>query len=60
MVKMRTLVATIHHCESGTKEERQVTIIDDKPEYQLAKIYVVELGKSVVFSKSSNTILLPD
>ena len=59
-MKMRTLAVTIHHCESGTKEEKQVTIIDDKPEYELTKIYVIELGKSVVFDKSSNTILLPD
>jgi hypothetical protein len=59
-MKMRTLIATIHHAESGTKEERQVTIIDESPEYQLTMLYVVELGKSVVFQKSTNTILLPD
>lgn len=59
-MKMRTLLATIHHAESGIKEERQVTIIDEKPEHQLTMLYVVELGKSVVFEKSTNTILLPD
>ena len=59
-MKIRTLIVTVHHAESGTKEERQVTIIDDKPEYQLTKIHVVELGKPVVFDKSTNTILLPD
>lgn len=59
-MKIRVLIATIHHTESGTKEEKQVTILDDKPEYELAKIHVVELGKSVVFDKITNTLLLPD
>ncbi len=59
-MKIRTLMATIHHAESGTKEEKQVTIIDDKPEHQLTMLYVVELGKSAIFDKSTNTILLPD
>lgn len=57
---IRTLIATIHHCESNTKEERQITIIDDKPKYVLAVIYVVELERRVVFDKETNTVLLPD
>ncbi|NET62280.1 MAG: hypothetical protein F6K47_41095 [Symploca sp. SIO2E6] len=57
---MRTVIATIHHANSGWYEERLVTIIDDQPKYQLAKLFVPELGKKVVFDKTDNTILLPD
>ena len=59
-MKIRTVEATIHHAESNRKEIKQVTILDDKPENGLAMLYVVELGKKVVFEKDTNTILLPD
>jgi hypothetical protein len=59
-MKIRTVEATIHHAESNKKEIKRVTIFDDKPEYGLTKVYVVELGKSAIFEKDTNTILLPD
>ncbi|NEP56793.1 MAG: hypothetical protein F6J86_44390 [Symploca sp. SIO1B1] len=59
-MKIRTVIATIHHTESNRKEEKTVTLFDDKPQYQLAKIFVPELGKRVVFDKTDNSILLPD
>jgi hypothetical protein len=60
LMKIRTIEATIHHAESNTKEVKKVTIFDDQPKYGLAMLYVVELGKKVVFEKDTNTILLPD
>lgn len=57
---IRTIQATIDHTESGTQEVKEVTILDDTPEYELVKLYVVEYGKSVVFDRNTNTILLPD
>ena len=57
---IRTIRATINHTESGTQEVKEVTILDNDPEYELVKLYVVELGKSVIFDRNTNTILLPD
>lgn len=59
-MKIRTIRATINHTESGTYEVKEVTIFDNDSEYELVKLYVVEYGKSVVFHRDTNTILLPD
>ena len=59
-MKIRTLIVTIHHAESDWKEEKQVTIFDDKPDCQLAMLFVPEFGKRVVFDKTDNSILLRD
>lgn len=59
-MKIRTVRATINPTESGTQEVKEVTIFDNESKYELLKLYVVELGKSVVFDRNTNTILLPD
>ena len=59
-MKIRTVRATIDHTESGTQEVKEVTILDNKPEFGLVKLYVVEYGKLVIFHRDTNTILLPD
>ncbi len=61
-MKIRKLLATIRHCESGWQEEKWVHILftDRDEKYQLLKPYCVEYGKNVIFSKTDNEILLPD
>jgi hypothetical protein len=61
-VKIRSIKVTIHHAESDRREVKTLTFLfDDRSErYELTKVYVVELGRSVVFDKSENLVLLPD
>lgn len=61
-MKLRKITATFRHCNSLTQEEKTVNcIFDDRNEkYELTMVYVVELGKKVMFSKTDNTFLLPD
>jgi hypothetical protein len=61
-MKIRTITATFHYCNSGTKEERTVTCLftDRNEQYELTKVFVVEFGKSLVFSKSDNEFLVND
>jgi hypothetical protein len=61
-VKIREVLATVKHCNSGWKEEKLVHILfnDGDEKYQLLKPYCVDYGKNVIFSKTDNEILLPD
>ncbi|HEY9608490.1 hypothetical protein [Allocoleopsis sp.] len=61
-MKGRKITATFHYCNSGKKEVKTVNcLFDDKAEqYELTKVFVVEFGESLVFSKSDNTFLVND
>lgn len=61
-VKVREMLVTVIHCNSGKQEEKLVHFLftDSDEKYQLLKPYCVEYGKEVIFSKMDNTILLPD
>ena len=61
-MKIREVLATVKHCDSGRQEQKLVHILftDRDEKYQLLKPYCVEYGKNVIFSKTNNEILLPD
>jgi hypothetical protein len=61
-LKIREVLATVNHCNSGWQEQKLVHILftDRDEKYQLLKPYCVEYGKNVIFSKTNNEILLPD
>lgn len=61
-MKIRQITANFHYCNSGMKEEKTVNCIftDDNEKYLLTKVYVVELQKKVLFSKTDNTFLIND
>lgn len=61
-MKIRRISATFHYCNSGDKEEKTVDCLFDESaeKYTLTKVYVVQLAKSFVFSKSDNTFLVND
>ncbi|OBQ30105.1 MAG: hypothetical protein AN483_06880 [Aphanizomenon flos-aquae MDT14a] len=60
--KIRTITGTFKYCNSGTEEVKTVTcLFDERSEkYELTKIYVVEFGCKLVFSKSDNEFLVND
>ncbi len=61
-MKIRQITGTFRYCNSGRKEERTVTCLftDRNEQYELTKVFVVEFGKSLVFSKSDNEFLVND
>ncbi|MDY6941267.1 MAG: hypothetical protein SWY16_26870 [Cyanobacteriota bacterium] len=61
-MKIRKIEVTVNHAESERTEVQTLTFLfDDRAEkYELTKVYVVELGKKVIFSKSENLVILPD
>jgi hypothetical protein len=61
-VKIRQVLATVKHCNSGWQEQKlgHILFTDRDGKYQLLKPYCVEDGKKVTFSKTENEILLPD
>jgi hypothetical protein len=61
-MKGQTITAIFHYCNSDRKEVKTVNcLFDEKAEqYELTKVFVVELGKKLVFSKLDNTFLVND
>jgi hypothetical protein len=61
-MKIRKILVTVKHCESGWQEQKLVHILftDRDEKYQLLKPFCVEYSKNVIFSKTDNEILLPD
>lgn len=59
-MKIRRITATIQYCNSGRTEERTVTCLFDdiSEQYELTKVFVVELGKKLIFSKNDQTFLV--
>jgi hypothetical protein len=60
--KIRTITGTFKYCNSGRQEVKTVTcLFDDRAEkLELTKVYVVEFGCKLVFSKSDNEFLVND
>ena len=61
-MKARTITATFKYCNSGREQVKTVNCLftDRNEQYQLTKVYVVEFGYEVLFSKDSNTFLVND
>ncbi len=61
-MKGRVITATFHYCNSNRKEVKTVNCLfdDESEKYELTKVFVVEFGTSLVFSKSDNTFLVND
>ncbi|MFB2880696.1 hypothetical protein [Floridanema aerugineum] len=61
-MKIRRITATIQYCNSGRTEERTVTCLFDdiSEQYELTKVFVVELAKKLTFSKNDQTFLVND
>ncbi|KOP23116.1 hypothetical protein AMR41_27820 [Hapalosiphon sp. MRB220] len=61
-MKARLITATFKYCNSGKQEEKTVNCLFDEraEEYELTKVYVVEFGCELVFSKTDNTFLVND
>ncbi|TBR56431.1 hypothetical protein B4U84_29865 [Westiellopsis prolifica IICB1] len=61
-MKIRQVTATFKYCNSGRQEEKTVNCLFDEnaEKYQLTKVYVVEFGCKLVFSKTDNTFLVND
>ncbi|WP_088894964.1 hypothetical protein [Leptolyngbya ohadii] len=61
-LRLRTVTVTIKHTESQWKEEKTVNLqYDDRTDqFELVKVFCLELGKEVLFCKNTNEILLPD
>jgi hypothetical protein len=59
-VKIREVLATVKHCNSGRQEQKLVHILftDRDEKYQLLKLYCVEYGKNVIFSKTDTALCL--
>lgn len=59
-MKARKITATFKYCDSGRVEEKTVNcLFDDRSEqYELTKVYVVEFGKKILFSKNINNSFL--
>ena len=60
--RLRTVTATIKHTESNWQEQKTVTLQynDRTDQFELVKVFCLELGKEVIFCKNTNEILLPD
>ncbi|WP_138504491.1 hypothetical protein [Nostoc sp. PA-18-2419] len=60
--KIRTITATFKYCNSGTEEIKTVTcLFDERAEkFELTKVYVVEFGCKLIFSKPHNHFLVND
>jgi hypothetical protein len=61
-MKARRITATFKYCNSSKQEEKTVDCLFDEraEEYELTKVYVVEFGCELVFSKTDNTFLVND
>ncbi|RAM48830.1 MAG: hypothetical protein C6Y22_25765 [Hapalosiphonaceae cyanobacterium JJU2] len=61
-MKARKITATFKYCNSGREQEKTVNCLFDEraEEYELTKVYVVEFGCELVFSKTDNTFLVND
>jgi hypothetical protein len=61
-MKVRTITATFKYCNSGIQEVKTVNCLftDRNEKYELTKVYVVEFGHEVLFSKDDNTFLVND
>jgi hypothetical protein len=55
-MKARTITATFKYCNSCTQEVKTVNcLFDDRAEkHELTKVYVVEFGCELIFSKLDN------
>lgn len=60
--KMRTITGIFKYCNSGTEEVKTVTCLFDEraEQYELTKVYVVEFGCKLIFSKTDNEFLVND
>jgi hypothetical protein len=60
--KIRKITGTVKYCNSGTQEERTLTCLftERSEKYMLTKVYVVEFGCELVFSKDNNEFLVND
>ncbi|BAZ71255.1 hypothetical protein NIES4106_60520 (plasmid) [Fischerella sp. NIES-4106] len=61
-MKARLITATFKYCNSGREQEKTVNCLFDEnaEKYELTKVYVVEFGYKLVFSKTDNTFLVND
>ncbi len=61
-MKARLITTTFKYCNSGREEVKTVNcLFDDRAEkYELTKVYVVEFGQELVFSKLDNHFLVND
>jgi hypothetical protein len=60
--KLRTITGIFKYCNSGREEVKTVTCLftESSEKYELTKVYVVEFGCELVFSKSDNEFLVND
>jgi hypothetical protein len=61
-MRIRIVEATIVHTESQLRESKIVNILlDDRAEqFVIAKVWVVEFNRSLIFDKETNELLIPD
>lgn len=61
-MKIREIEVTVKYCNSGTQEIKKLTFLFDQraEEYELCRVYVVEFGCNLIFSKLDNTLLIND
>ena len=61
-MKARIITATFKYCNSGRFEEKTVNCLFDvrAEQYELTKVYVVEFGQKILFSKNENLFLVND
>lgn len=61
-MKIRAITGTFKYCNSNREEVKTVNcLFDERAEkFELTKVYVVEFGCELVFSKSDNEFLVND